>query len=130
LPISSRSVYKHEDELQFLYLVGQLKIQMNRNLVGSIYDRSSMKIAHFASIRLQTWPHRKFLFLVGQLKTYSLLKPLGLIKQTFTGSIYYVLWNTFYKMFSYHLERTKNDHHKQFMFLIVWNLKAQIKGSA
>ena len=30
--------------------------QMNRNLVGSIYRRSSMKIAHFVPIRLQTWP--------------------------------------------------------------------------
>jgi hypothetical protein len=29
--------------------------QMNRNLVGSIYGMSSIKIAHFVSIRLQTW---------------------------------------------------------------------------
>ena len=30
--------------------------QMNRNLVGSIYGRSSVKIAHFVPIRLQSWP--------------------------------------------------------------------------
>jgi len=30
--------------------------QMNRNLVGSISDRSSIKIVHFVPIRLQTWP--------------------------------------------------------------------------
>jgi hypothetical protein len=30
--------------------------QMNRNLVGSIYGRSSVTIAHFVPIRLQTWP--------------------------------------------------------------------------
>ena len=28
---------------------------MNRNLVGSIYGRFSIKIAHFIPIRLQTW---------------------------------------------------------------------------
>ena len=30
--------------------------QMNRNLVGSIYGISSIKIAHFVAIRWQTWP--------------------------------------------------------------------------
>ena len=30
--------------------------QMNQNLVGSIYGRSSIKNAHFVLIRLQTWP--------------------------------------------------------------------------
>ena len=29
--------------------------QMNRNLVGSIYGRSSIKSAHFVPIHLQTW---------------------------------------------------------------------------
>jgi hypothetical protein len=29
--------------------------QMNRNLVGSIYGMSSIKIAHFVPIGLQTW---------------------------------------------------------------------------
>jgi hypothetical protein len=35
--------------------------QMNRNLVGSIYGRSSIKIAHFVSIGLQTWPSQAIL---------------------------------------------------------------------
>jgi hypothetical protein len=38
---------------QFLFLVGQFQKplgQMNRNLVGSIYGRSSIKIAHFIPI--------------------------------------------------------------------------------
>jgi hypothetical protein len=35
--------------------------QINRNLVGSIYERSSIKIAHFVSIRLQTWPPQAIL---------------------------------------------------------------------
>jgi hypothetical protein len=61
---------------------------MNRNLIGSIYGKPSIKIANFVPIRLQTWPpqaisiadwwisknssplkpssHRQLLFLVGQ----------------------------------------------------------------
>ena len=35
--------------------------QMNRNLIGSIYGRSSIKIAHFVSIRYQTWPPQAIL---------------------------------------------------------------------
>jgi hypothetical protein len=35
--------------------------QMNRNLVGSIYGRSSIQIAHFIPIRLQTWPPQEIL---------------------------------------------------------------------
>ena len=38
--------------------------QMKRNLVGSMYRRTPVKIAHFVSIRQQTWPHMQFLFLV------------------------------------------------------------------
>jgi hypothetical protein len=34
---------------------------MNRNLVGSIYGRSSIKIAHFVPIGLQTWPPQAIL---------------------------------------------------------------------
>jgi hypothetical protein len=55
LLISVRSVNKRGHHGQFLNLVGQflnkshLKplSQMNRNLVGRIYGRSSIKIAHF-----------------------------------------------------------------------------------
>ena len=35
--------------------------QMNPNLVGSIYGRSSIKIAHFVPIHLQTWPPQAIL---------------------------------------------------------------------
>jgi hypothetical protein len=35
--------------------------QMNRNLVGSIYGRSSIKIAHFVPIGKQTWPPQAIL---------------------------------------------------------------------
>jgi hypothetical protein len=35
--------------------------QMNRNLVGSIYGRSSIKIAHFVPIHYQTWPPQAIL---------------------------------------------------------------------
>jgi hypothetical protein len=35
--------------------------QMNRNLVGSIYGWSSLKIAHFVMIHLQTWPPQAIL---------------------------------------------------------------------
>jgi hypothetical protein len=30
--------------------------QVNQNLVGSIYGRFSLKIAHFVPIHYQTWP--------------------------------------------------------------------------
>ena len=35
--------------------------QMNRSLVGSIYGKSSIKIAHFIPIRSQTWPPQAIL---------------------------------------------------------------------
>jgi hypothetical protein len=35
--------------------------QMNRNLVGNIYGRFSLKIAHFVMIRYQTWPPQTIL---------------------------------------------------------------------
>jgi hypothetical protein len=35
--------------------------QMNRNLVGSIYIMSTIKIAHFVPIRLQAWPPQAIL---------------------------------------------------------------------
>ena len=43
----------------------KLLSQMNRNLVGSNYGRSSIKNAHFIPIR---W-HRQFLFLIGRFLT-------------------------------------------------------------
>jgi hypothetical protein len=35
--------------------------QMNRNLVGSILGRSSIKLAHLVPIRYQTWPPQAIL---------------------------------------------------------------------
>jgi hypothetical protein len=39
--------------------------QMNRNLVGSVYGWSSIKIAHFITICLHTWPLQAILVLIG-----------------------------------------------------------------
>jgi len=38
----------------------------HRNLVGCIYGMSSMTIAHFVTIGLQTCDHMQFLFLIGR----------------------------------------------------------------
>ena len=55
----------------FLFLIGRFKkksslltllSQMNRNLVGSNYGRSSIKIAHFIPIRWQAWSPQTILF--------------------------------------------------------------------
>jgi hypothetical protein len=49
--------------------------QMNGNLVGSIYGRSSIKIAHFIPMRLQTWTPQTILdsdwFLVHLAKRFQ-----------------------------------------------------------
>ena len=52
--------------------------QANRNLVGSIYGRPSIRTAHFVPIRLQTWPPQAILvsdWLIS--KKSSPLKPPG-----------------------------------------------------
>jgi hypothetical protein len=61
---------------------------MNRNLVGSIIRRSSIKIAHLVPIRLQTWPPQTILvsdWLIS--KKYSPLKLLGQMNRNLVGSI-------------------------------------------
>ena len=63
--------------------------QMNRNLVGSIYGRSFVRIAHFVPIRLQTWPPQTILvsdWLIS--KNSSPLKPLYQINRNLVGCIY------------------------------------------
>jgi hypothetical protein len=60
--------------------------QINRNLVGSIYGRSSVKIAHFFPIRLQPWSPQ--VTLVSDFKNNSPLKPLGQMNRNLVGSIY------------------------------------------
>jgi hypothetical protein len=49
------------------FLKSSLKLhgKMNRNLVGSIYGRSSIKIAQFVPIGNKHGRHRQFLFLIG-----------------------------------------------------------------
>jgi hypothetical protein len=62
--------------------------QMNRNLVGRIYGRSSIKIAHFVPIHLQTWPPEAILvsdWLIS--KKSSPLKLPGQMNQNLVGSI-------------------------------------------
>jgi hypothetical protein len=60
---------------------------MNRNLVGSIYVRSTITIAHLSPIRLQTWSAQVILvsdWLIS--KKYSPLKPLGQMNSNLVGS--------------------------------------------
>jgi hypothetical protein len=60
---------------------------MNRNLVGCIYGRSSIKIAHFVPIHLQTWPPEAILvsdWLIS--KKSSPLKLPGQMNQNLVGS--------------------------------------------
>ena len=61
---------------------------MNRNLVGSIFGRSSVKIAHFVPIRLQTWPPQTILvsdWLIS--KKSSPRKPLCQMNRNLVGSL-------------------------------------------
>jgi hypothetical protein len=63
--------------------------QMNRNLIGSIYGRSSVKIAHFVLIHLQTWPPQAILVSDWlNFKKVSPLKPLGQMNRNLVESIY------------------------------------------
>jgi hypothetical protein len=62
--------------------------QMNRSLVWSIYGRSSIKIAHFILIRLQTWPPQAILVSDWSISKKSSLKPFGQLNRNLVGSIY------------------------------------------
>ena len=74
LLISSRSVNKHG---------------YHRNLVGSLYGMSSMKIAHFIPIGLETWPPHAILVSDKSIsKKYSILKLLSHMNQNLVGRIY------------------------------------------
>jgi hypothetical protein len=58
-------------------------------LVGSIYGRFSVKIAHFVPIHLQTWPPEAILvsdWLIS--KKSSSLKPSSQMNQNLIGSTY------------------------------------------
>jgi hypothetical protein len=61
---------------------------MNRIWVGNIYGRSSIKIAHFVQIRLETWPPQVILvfdWLIS--KKSSSLKLHGQMNRNMLGSI-------------------------------------------
>jgi hypothetical protein len=63
--------------------------QMNRNLIGNIYGRSSIMSVHFVSIRYQTWPSQAILFSDWSIKKKnSPLKPLRQMDRNLVGSIY------------------------------------------
>jgi hypothetical protein len=63
--------------------------QMNRNLVGSIYGRSSINITHFIPIRLQTWLAQAILVSDWSIsKKSSSLKLLSQLNRNLVGSIY------------------------------------------
>ena len=53
MAVTGNSCFRLVDFLKSSSL--KLLSQLNRNLVGSIYGRSSIKIAHFIPIRLQIW---------------------------------------------------------------------------
>ena len=93
--ISFRSMYKHGHHRQLLFLIGRfLRIfssetvsQMIRNLVGSIYARSSIKIAHSVPIRYMATIGDSFFWLADFLDS-SHLKPFGQMNRNLVGSIY------------------------------------------
>ena len=61
---------------------------MNRNLVGSIKGRSSIKFAHFVLIRLQTWPPQAIIVSDWLNSKKSSLKPSSQINSNLVGSTY------------------------------------------
>ena len=80
--------------------------QMNQNLVGIIYGRSSVKNAHFVLIRLQTWPPQTILvsdWLIS--KKSSPLKPLCQMNRNLVGCIY---GRSSYKDCSFHPDPLTN----------------------
>ena len=90
---------------------------MIRNLVGSIYGRSSAKIAHFVPIRLQTWPPQTILvsdWLIS--KKSSPLKPLCQMNRNLVGCIYGRSSIKIAHFVLIHIN--KYGHHRQFLFLI------------
>jgi hypothetical protein len=89
---------------------------MNRNLVGSMYGRSSIEIANFVLIVNKHERHMQFLFLIGQfLKKSFPLKLLGQMHRNLAGSIY---GRSAIKMLISFCSINKHGRHRQFLFLI------------
>ena len=89
---------------------------MNRNLVGSIYGRFSIKSVNFVPIHLQTWPPQAILVSDWSISKKSFpLKPLGQMILNLVGSIY---GRSSIKIAHSVPIRYKHGHHRQFLFLI------------
>ena len=81
------SFYHHLASVNFSHF-NLLLSHMNWNLVGSIYGRFSIKIAHFVPIHLQTATTGNSCFWLAYLKKSSPLKPLSQMNWNLVGSIY------------------------------------------
>jgi hypothetical protein len=92
----SWTVSKHGHHRQFLFLIGWLKQIFSSEtawpneskILRSIYGRSSIKIAHFVQICLQTWPPQAILVIGRFLKKLSPLKPSSQMNRNLVGSAY------------------------------------------
>ena len=91
---------------------------MNRNLVGSIYGRFSIKSANFVPIHEQTWPRQAILVSDWSIFFKSFpLKPLGQMIRNVVGSIY---GRSSIKIAHSFPIRYKHGRHRRFLFLIGW----------
>jgi hypothetical protein len=116
---------------------------MNRNLIGSIYGKPSIKIANFVPIRLQTWPPQAIIIadwwiyrsiwnknclwrpclLMGQNEMSTLYREPS-IDASYQVSIHLV--KRFQRRFVEidQPETLTVYHHRQFLLLISWFLKS------
>ena len=92
--------------------------RVNRyDLVGSICERSSIKIAHLVPICQQTWPPQAILvsdWLISK-KSSLPLKPLGQMNRNLVGSI---IGRSSIKLLIQFRSVNKNGCHRPFLFLI------------
>jgi hypothetical protein len=66
---------------------------MNLKLVGNIFVRPFIQIAHLVAIRLQTWPPQAILISDWLISKKSSLKPLGQMKDaSYHVSIHLAKW--------------------------------------
>jgi hypothetical protein len=93
---------------------------MNWNMVGSIYGRSSIKIAHFVLICWHTWPPQAILVSVWSISKNLLWNCLAkwtdtLQEASMEGPLFILLISS--------RSINKQSRHRQFLFLIGWFLK-------
>ena len=90
---------------------------MNRNFIGSIYGRPSIKSADFVPIHLQTWPPQAILVSDWSIsKNFLLLKPLGQMIRNLVWSMY---GRSSIKN-AHSRSVNKHGRHRRFLFLIGW----------